>query len=172
MKTRSDFVTNSSSVCYVCQISGDDASGHDIGLEEVGMLECREGHVFKEEYALRERKVPTFEEVKEELLKKQDGAEDEWLLNRIEKDLKRMNEIEEDWEKKRIALDVAQNWGFGEQTYEVPPEICPICQMEFILGDDVKMYLLKKYKLSEEEVEDEMRKKYSSYKEMEKNLYE
>ena len=46
MKFRKDFVTNSSSSSYVCEICGRSESGWDIGLSECEMMECVNGHVF------------------------------------------------------------------------------------------------------------------------------
>lgn len=40
MKFRKDFVTNSSSSSFVCEICGRAESGFDIGLSEAGMMEC------------------------------------------------------------------------------------------------------------------------------------
>ena len=46
MKFRKDFVTNSSSSSYVCEICGRTESGYDLGLSECEMFECVNGHIF------------------------------------------------------------------------------------------------------------------------------
>lgn len=46
MKFRKDFVTNSSSSSYVCEICGRTESGWDMGLSEAEMMECVNGHSF------------------------------------------------------------------------------------------------------------------------------
>lgn len=46
MKFRKDFVTNSSSSSYVCEICGRTESGWDMGLSEADMMECVNGHIF------------------------------------------------------------------------------------------------------------------------------
>lgn len=46
MKYRSDFVTNSSSSSYTCDICGRTESGWDMGLSEAEMVECVNGHIF------------------------------------------------------------------------------------------------------------------------------
>ena len=46
MKYRSDFVTNSSSSSYTCDICGRTESGWDMGLSEAEMVECVNGHTF------------------------------------------------------------------------------------------------------------------------------
>lgn len=55
MKYRKDFVTNSSSSSYVCEICGRTESGFDICLSEVDMMECVNGHTFCCDEALKAR---------------------------------------------------------------------------------------------------------------------
>lgn len=51
VKYRKDFVTNSSSVCYVCEISGVSDGGSDcVGIEEYGFARCENGHIIDERY--------------------------------------------------------------------------------------------------------------------------
>ena len=44
MKFRKDFVTNSSSSSFVCDICGNVESGWDMSLQEAEMVECVNGH--------------------------------------------------------------------------------------------------------------------------------
>jgi len=46
MKIRKGFVSNSSSSSFVCDITGGTESGWDMGLSDVEMCECENGHVF------------------------------------------------------------------------------------------------------------------------------
>lgn len=46
MKIRQGFVSNSSSSSFVCDITGANESGYDIGLRDAGMAECVKGHTF------------------------------------------------------------------------------------------------------------------------------
>lgn len=50
MKIRLNFVSNSSSSSYICEISGEVESGYDAGMRELGFCQCEKGHIFKEEY--------------------------------------------------------------------------------------------------------------------------
>lgn len=48
MKFRKDFVTNSSSSSYVCEICGNTESGFDISLSDTDMVQCENGHTICE----------------------------------------------------------------------------------------------------------------------------
>jgi len=51
LKYRKDFVTNSSSSSYICEICGEVETAWD-GLEEVNMAECVNGHVICQDHLL------------------------------------------------------------------------------------------------------------------------
>jgi hypothetical protein len=52
MKFRRDFVTNSSSSSYVCEICGCEDSGYDCCASDLGFIECEHGHTICEEHIL------------------------------------------------------------------------------------------------------------------------
>lgn len=52
MKYRKDFVTNSSSSSYICEICGANEFGYDLSLEDACMCECVNGHTFCCEHLL------------------------------------------------------------------------------------------------------------------------
>jgi len=46
MKIRLDFVSNSSSSSYLCEVCGEIEFGFDASKEELGMCSCSRGHTF------------------------------------------------------------------------------------------------------------------------------
>jgi hypothetical protein len=46
MKYRLDYVTNSSSSSFVCDVCGSVEAGYDLGMSDCGMSECVKGHTF------------------------------------------------------------------------------------------------------------------------------
>jgi hypothetical protein len=65
-KFRLSFVTNSSSSSYICEICGRHEEGWDISLSEIEMFECENGHIFCEDEAVE---TPNYKEYLEECLK-------------------------------------------------------------------------------------------------------
>lgn len=137
MKYRKDYVTNSSSSSYVCEICGRTESGWDLGLSEADMVECVNGHVFCLEEMLS---VP-----RETMLKliKQD-MEYAWsdLSDMTEEELQKKT----DDELTELMLKCEDGY------YGVPEESCPICQFIEYSNHDLAKYLEKEYGVSRDEV--------------------
>ena len=145
MKFRTDYVTNSSSSSFVCEICGHVESGWDISLQEAEMMECVNGHIFCCDEALER---PS----KEELIKRM--LEDEYnLITRDE-----MEQMDDD--------EVFETC--TEYLYEVPECMCPICQFIEYSEYDLSAYLLKEYGVSRDEVFEEVKK----FNKRRKKLYE
>ena len=87
MKFRKDFVTNSSSSSYVCEICGRTESGWDMGLSEAEMMECVNGHTFCCDEALER---PS----KKELIKM--ILENEWNKNAWDYELRESRDYTEE----------------------------------------------------------------------------
>ena len=142
MKFRKDFVTNSSSSSYVCEICGRIESGWDLGLSECEMMECVNGHVFCCSEALE---MPTKEEMIKMIL------ENSWN-NRYDSGIQDYRDYTEE-EISAIDEDIIfDEWITDGGYYEVPECMCPICQFIEYSEYDLSAYLLKEYKVPMDEV--------------------
>lgn len=65
MKKRLSFVSNSSSSSFVCEVCGRSESGWDASLEEFGMVECENYHVFCEEEMINAEDYEDYKESNE-----------------------------------------------------------------------------------------------------------
>ena len=46
MKVRINYVSNSSSSSFVCNVCGHSESGYDCSAQDLGMCQCENGHIF------------------------------------------------------------------------------------------------------------------------------
>ena len=131
MKYRKDFVTNSSSSSFVCEICGEVESGWDACPSDVGMCECENGHIFCSEHMLCDVD-------RQQLIK--DILSNTW------------NEHTEE-ELRAMSDDELRDSYLSEDGCRVVPECaCPICQFIEYSENDLAQYLLKMYHIPREEV--------------------
>ena len=150
MKFRKDFVTNSSSSSYVCEICGRSESGWDLGLSECDMMECVNGHVFCCDESLEK---PNREEVIRLILESEYNS-------CTKEDLE-----DEDYD---ILFDEHLTEG---GYYDVPECMCPICQFIEYSEYDLSAYLLKEYGVSRDEVFEEVKKLNKRRRKLYENEY-
>ena len=161
MKFRKDFVTNSSSSSYVCEICGRSKSGWDLGLSECEMMECVNGHIFCCDEALEK---PTKEEMIKMIL--ENGWNNRWdsgiqdYRDYIEEEIAAMDED--------IIFD---EWITDGGYYDVPECMCPICQFIEYSEYDLSAYLLKEYGISRDEVFAEVKQLNKRRKKLYENEY-
>ena len=141
MKFRSDFVTNSSSSSYVCEICGESGSGWDASPEDFDMTQCVNGHVICKEHMLS----PSRAQLEQEMMgiRSYDYEKKEWH--------NRFNSPEE-------LKDMTEDDMMDFFDYEIPECMCPICQFEEYSENDMAQYLLKEYKVPRDEVFAEIKK--------------
>ena len=132
MKYRRDFVTNSSSSSYVCEICGRTESGFDLGLNDVEMFRCVNDHV-----ACTEHMVDVS---KEDMIKELVDCE---CYEYTREQLENMSADE-----LRSVFNI----------YEMPEIFCPICQFVEYSESDMADYLLKEYKVPRSEAFEDIKK--------------
>lgn len=162
MKVRTDFVTNSSSSSFVCEICGRSESGWDMCLSDAEMMECVNGHTFCCDESLPR---PTKDAMMKMIL------ENEWNKSQWDSDLKDYRDYTED---ELIVMSEDELWEFcGEDSgdYGVPECVCPICQFIEYSEYDLSAYLLKEYKVPRDEVFAEVKKLNKRRKKLYENEY-
>ena len=136
MKFRKDFVTNSSSSSFVCEICGYSTGGWDMSLSEADMMECVNGHIFCSEHALER---PNKKEMIKLIMENEYNSLTEEDLMNMEEDI--------------LFEDYLSEGG----CYEIPECVCPICQFVEYSEEDLSAYLLKEYKVSRDLVFEEVK---------------
>ena len=131
MKVKTDFVTNSSSTCFVCEICGSTEGGMDVCLSDVDMVECENGHTFCLEHIDQE----DHETIIQDIIEKE-GLVDE--------------------NTNSFSNFVYRN----DLDYAFPEKYCPICNLDHILPETIIDYLFKKYNLNSQEVMNEIRREH------------
>lgn len=161
MKFRKDFVTNSSSSSYVCEICGRTESGWDLSLSECEMMECVNGHIFCCDEALAK---PTKKELIKMIL--ENGWNNHWDDD--------IDDFRDFTEEELIVMDEDELFdGFCSESghYNVPECLCPICNFIEYSEYDLSAYLLKKYGVSRDEVFAEVKKLNKRRRKLYENEY-
>ena len=119
------------------------------------MTECKVGHVFCDSHMKDGAKTVSLEDKQEKVLAwlEEQGEDDEDILS----DIKDGDEGAID----DMYGDMLMNW---------PVEQCPCCQLQTVTDDDLIAYLLNCYEQTKEEVEEEMRDRFGTLANMNKEL--
>ena len=178
MKIRTGFVSNSSSSSFVCDVSGEIASGWDMSLSDAEMYSCERGHIFCQNYAMCEINELS-DETKIRLVAENNVSfsydqERPRELRKKEYEENIKNFIDEnDFYELIKRFDDDEDYSEEMQySSEMPAEMCPICSFDVIRANDAVRYLYKKFNTSEEDVKAEIKEKFSSYDELVRYLTE
>ncbi len=148
MKIRKGFVSNSSSSSFTCEVCGETYSGWDMGLEDVEMHECGNGHLICDDHMLGDIDPQA---MKEFMLSY--GVEDSQ-----KEELKTMDDdgIEEMWEEGDFCYHIRE---------ELPASFCPICSFKDIDPTEAIKYLMKKNNLTMEALKTQIQEEFKDYDE-------
>lgn len=162
MKFRKDFVTNSSSSSYVCEICGRSETGFDIGLSECDMYSCVNGHTFCCDEALEK---PTKKEMLVMIM------ENEWNKERWDNSIRDYRDYTEEEISSMDKEIIFERFITDGGNYEVPECMCPICYFIEYSEYDLSAYLLKEYGVSRDEVFAEVKQLNKRRKKLYENEY-
>ena len=175
MKIRTGFVSNSSSSSFICEVSGEDYSGMDAGLEDAEMYQCTAGHTFGEQYlegSIEEAEAEYrldggLYEICYDLFKKAEPDKSWWRSSEEVKApyLIKAKEIFNNYpeDKKEDLLDNAEMYDFR---YSIPVENCPICTLSHITDETLVSYMTKSLGKTKDQLGTEIKSKYSTLKEL------
>lgn len=155
MKYRTDFVTNSSSSSFICDVCGTHIEGYDYSLSDAEMLECESGHTFCEHHI----RIPTIEETYEYVKKNFDENQLVSLkkLTLFDKTIKPY-EVEPNFASSVCeVIKKTTDW-----PYDIPEMYCPICKLEHIDNYDKFHYLCKKLGFNMSEIIQEIKDKFET----------
>ena len=160
MKIRTGYVSNSSSSSYTCQICGRNECGYDLGLRDIEMLQCECGTCYCEKHMMTSAKVKDVLEVIEEF--KNDELADlyEKLKAMNPDDVFSENTNKEDWDD--LVYFFKDYCGCDE----MPKYLCPVCNMEHIMTEDMLDYVLHECNLEKDRVENEMKFRFQKRDEL------
>lgn len=142
MKFRSDFVTNSSSSSFICEVCGEVVAGWDMCLSDANMVECENGHTFCENEMLNAD--IDYAKKAEPLINQ--GSLFEWYGDTSMSKEEYLAHLKED-------EDAAKDFVMECMDYQVPEECCPICTREHIRENDLLDFALKKLGIDKYELE-------------------
>lgn len=170
MKIKNDFITNSSSTSFVCEITGEifevETGDYDI------YVECENGHKFDRDY---------FESLNYDFFEMTNKEIDKIIKTELSMWTQR-DFFEEGYDSKDEFLGFKNKMGkmkfitnvlspkFENPTRELKETECPICKMKYISIFDREKYIYKKFNISDNEIDKEILSKFKNYKDFKEFL--
>lgn len=168
MKFRKDFVTNSSSSSFICEISGNVEAGYDLSYNDVGFSSCvRRGHDFDDAYLRQDRDID-FKECRDAIIEHINtcATDEECSQEQARNALSQINAMTAGTYKD--ILNLLEKTHIPEPEYDctnVPKYKCPICSFTVIARNDIKKYIEKMTGKNYDAYEKEILARFSSYEE-------
>jgi len=153
MKFRKDFVTNSSSSSYICDICDREECGYDLSLSDIYMNECENGHVFCQDHM-------TFDTFTVDSFKKA-VENDRWLDSSLKEKIRYSDESLE------TLIDMVKK---ECDNYSIPAFMCPICSFNSVSMSDVEKYKSAKLRQTDEAIKKEIKEKFDCYDDFKKYI--
>jgi hypothetical protein len=151
MKTRSGFVSNSSSSSFTCNVCGENQSGMDLSRSDCDMFECEHGHTVCNTH---KRSVEITDEDKKALL----------LARLAKRTWKTPEQIASDTAEINASTDEELAESYHEACYDgSPSSLCPICSFEKLDDTEGLLYLLKKSGLTREQLATQIGNEFKTF---------
>lgn len=172
MKIRTGFVSNSSSSSFVCEITGTVESGMDLSLEDAGMYECINGHIFLDKFLIEVSNDPDI--ILQQIVELSKINEDAALTlygGKTSYSWRQKEQLKADFSKilylnvtkgfEAALKEFENHYDVSIDRYETSKECCPICTMQHFTNDDILQYILKSRNISRTDIETEIRSSYN-----------
>lgn len=167
MKKRLDFVTNSSSSSYVCEICNRSEVVDDYNFADAGFIQCQEWHTYCPYHGLSLLKQFLID-LLSQLIDDPEFEDHPDFNNNIQGDIgiwaDDLKTVEAFDPENDSAYDDFMNLvEYYTLNNDVPPKYCPICTMQSMSKHVLALYLLKKNETTEETILKEIQNNFLSY---------
>jgi len=189
MKIRTGFVSNSSTSSYICGVCGSvDAASDCVAMSDLGFEICQHGHEFETECSslkiedhypeVRDYIIKYYQEhiefckrqIEEKDFKYTSQEKYEEDIQRTEANVQFLHVM--DFKKEDDIEGLMELYDDSDYCYEVPEFLCPVCQLEGLNSEYTYNYLRKRDLIVESELFEEIKRRFTNFKEFQKYLNE
>lgn len=163
MKTRTHFVSNSSSSSFVCNVCKHNVSGWDMCLSDSGMMMCEQGHTICTDHLDSNITEPSEE------LKLAVCMSDIKASSSFKNEDQRSEEIKIISEDEDYLSDY-YNELVGDKGFSSVG--CPVCQFDSLYEHDVFVYLMNTLHLTKDDLAQQLKVKFTTYSNFKNSLHE